>query len=82
MMQVHHGTKACYFCGTTQIDEKIIRSFHCTAIQLRSGNGCVSRRLLLAFAFDRPHKSIHPSSRCCDSTIRNSLKADLKGYSS
>ena len=20
MMQVHHGTKACYFCGTTQID--------------------------------------------------------------
>jgi hypothetical protein len=22
MMQVHHGTKACYFCGTTQIDVK------------------------------------------------------------
>lgn len=46
-------------CGTTQIGEKNHPLISAQYYAVRLDNGYGSRRLLLAYAFDRPHKSIH-----------------------
>lgn len=49
-------------------------TLHCTYYATRLDNGYGSRRLLLAFAFDRPHKSIHRKTECRILTVADSLK--------
>ncbi len=68
--------KIAFSCGTTQIDDKIIRSASYNNMN-RTVTGA-SRRLLLALkAFVRPRKSIRPKIRYCHSTVGNSLKASI-----
>ena len=54
-----------------------------TIISAATGNGCGPRQKLLAMRRSPcPHKSIHRKVLCRDSTIHDSLKGCLTGYSS
>ena len=81
MMQVHHGTKACYFCGTTQIDA-LRPLFSRTIIRAARITGAVpvGHYYPIAGGSLRPHKSIPSSPSRRALTIRSSLKGKRKRY--